>query len=162
MRKSLIPSILIAVVTLTGISCKSQPKADEGKTSELSKSENTEAKTVTIEHLTPATFKSKVFDFEAKEYKFAGNKPCIIDFYASWCGPCKVMAPTLQTIADEYKGIIDVYKVDVDAQKELAASFGISGIPTILFCPKTDKPQMTSGLLSKADFDKAIQEVLLK
>lgn len=158
--KKLIPILLIAVATLPGVSCKSQPKVDNSKAA--APPEKTETGAVTIEHLTPATFRSKVFDYESKTYKFEGDKPCIIDFYASWCGPCKVMAPTLQTIADEYKGKINVYKVDVDAQKELASAFGITGIPTLLFCPKTEKPQMSSGMMSKADFDKAIKEVLLK
>jgi thioredoxin-like negative regulator of GroEL len=72
------------------------------------------------------------------------------------------MAPTLQTVAEEYRDKIIVYKVDVDAQRELASSFGISGIPAILFCPKNNQPQMATGLLSKADFDKAVKEVLLK
>lgn len=159
MRK-LIPILLIAIATLPGVSCNSQPKVDNSKA--VTAPEKAETGAVTIEHLTPATFKSKVFDYESKTYKFEGDKPCIIDFYASWCGPCKVMAPTLQTIADEYKGKINVYKVDVDAQKELAAAFGISGIPTLLFCPKTEKPQMSSGMMSKADFEQAIKEVLLK
>lgn len=159
MRK-LIPILLIAIAALPGVSCKSQPKVDNSKA--VAAPEKAETGAVTIEHLTPATFKSKVFDYESKTYKFEGDKPCIIDFYASWCGPCKVMAPTLQTIADEYKGKINVYKVDVDAQKELASAFGISGIPTLLFCPKTEKPQMSSGMMSKADFEQAIKEVLLK
>lgn len=160
MRK-IIPIILIIITTLPIVSCNSQPKVDNSK-NEIAPPVKTGSGTVTIEHLTPATFKSKVFDYESKVYKFAGDKPCIIDFYASWCGPCKVMAPTLQTIADEYKGKINVYKVDVDAQKELASAFGISGIPTLLFCPKTEKPQMSSGMMSKADFEQAIKEVLLK
>ena len=156
--KKLIPLIIVVIASIPLISCKSQPSVN---TSEK-KTEIKEVAAVSIEHLTPSTFKSKIFDYEAKEYKFVGEKPCIIDFYASWCGPCKMMAPTLQTVAEEYKDKITVYKVDVDAQKELASAFGISGIPSILFCPKTEKPQMSSGLLSKADFDKAINEVLLK
>lgn len=154
--KKFIPIILFATVLIPLISCKSQPS--EGTV----KAENNNSKAVNIEHLTPATFKQKVFNYEAKEYAYLGEKPSIIDFYADWCGPCRVMAPTLQTIAEEYKDKITVYKVDVDEQKELASSFGITGIPSILFCPKGEKPQLSTGLLSKADFDKAINEVLLK
>ena len=115
----------------------------------------------TIEHLTKVTFKQKVFDFEVnKEWKYAGNVPCIIDFYADWCGPCKKLAPTVEQIAKDYKGKINVYKVNVDEQQELAGAFGIQGIPAVLFCPQTEKPQMSTGLISRADFDKAIKDVL--
>ena len=115
----------------------------------------------TIEHLTKVTFKQKVFDFEVnKQWKYAGNVPCIIDFYADWCGPCKKLAPTVEQIAKDYKGKINVYKVNVDEQQELAGAFGIQGIPAVLFCPQTEKPQMSTGLISRADFDKAIKDVL--
>lgn len=157
MRK-IIPIILLAIAGIPVISCNSQPK----ETAETKTAITTDVANVKIEHLTPETFKSKVFDFEGEQYKFVGDKPCIIDFYASWCGPCRIMAPTLQTVADEYKDKITVYKVDVDAQKELASAFGITGIPSLLFCPKDSKPQMSSGVLTKADLDKAISEVLLK
>jgi thioredoxin len=122
-----------------------------------------EAKKVStgIEHLSTASFKQKVFNYDVnKAWKFAGEKPCIIDFYADWCGPCRLLSPTVEKVANEYKGKIDVYKVNVDEQPELANTFGISGIPAVLFCPKSDKPQMTTGVISKADFDKAIKEVL--
>jgi len=115
----------------------------------------------TIEHLTKVTFKQKVFDFEVnKQWKYAGNVPCIIDFYADWCGPCKKLAPTVEQVAKDYKGKINVYKVNVDEQQELAGAFGIQGIPAVLFCPQTEKPQMSTGLISRADFDKAIKDVL--
>ncbi len=156
MKKN-IPIILILLAASWISSCKSQNSESLNSNTSVN-----ETSVVSIEHLTPKTFQSKVFDYQKEEYAFLGEKPCIIDFYASWCGPCKVMAPTLQTVAEEYKDKINVYKVDVDDQKELAASFGITGIPTLLFCSKNGKPQMSSGLLSKTDFDKAIQEVLLK
>jgi thioredoxin len=114
-----------------------------------------------VEHLTKLTFKQKVFDYEAnKQWKYAGNLPCIIDFYADWCGPCKRLAPTVEQIAKDYKGKIKVYKVNVDEQQELAGAFGIQGIPAVLFCPQTEKPQMSTGYISRADFDKAIKDVL--
>jgi thioredoxin len=116
---------------------------------------------VGVEHLTKATFKQKVFDFENnKQWKFAGNIPCIIDFYAEWCGPCKKLAPTVEQIAKDYKGKINVYKVNVDEQQELAGAFGVQGIPAVLFCPQTDKPQMSTGYITREDFDKAIKDVL--
>jgi thioredoxin len=159
MRK-IIPLTLLALAMFYVSSCKSQP-SNTPQNNEQAKNEIKESAIVQIEHLTHESFQTKVFNFKGSEYKFLGDKPCIIDFYASWCGPCKMMAPTLQTIANEYKDKITVYKVDVDAQKELAAAFGISSIPTLLFCPQTDKPQMSAGLLSKADLDQAIAEVLM-
>ena len=144
--------VLLALMQVTN-SC-------QGQQSSL-KQEGQKSATSLIEHLTIASFKQKVFDYEKnKAWKFAGDKPCIIDFYANWCGPCRILAPTIEQIAKEYHGKIYVYKVNVDEQPELANTFGISGIPAILFCPKTDKPQMSTGVISKADFDKTIKEVL--
>lgn len=114
-----------------------------------------------MENLTKETFKAKVFDYEAnKEWKYKGALPAIIDFYADWCGPCKMVAPVLEGIAKEYSGKIDVYKIDTDAQNELAGMFGISSIPSILFIPKEGKPQMAVGAMSKEGFKEAIDSVL--
>jgi len=114
-----------------------------------------------IEHLTKETFKDKVFNFEnSKEWKFEGDKPCIIDFYADWCQPCKTVAPVLEELSEEYKEKVDIFKVDTEDQQELAAMFGIQSIPSILFVPADDKPQMATGALPKDSFKKAINEVL--
>jgi thioredoxin len=115
-------------------------------------------------HLTKAEFLTKVYDFEKNpsEWVYAGNKPCIIDFYADWCKPCKIIAPILTELAGKYKGELTVYKINVDEEKELAQFFGIQSIPTVLFCPVDGKPQMTQGALPKESFEKAINEVLLK
>jgi len=114
-----------------------------------------------LEHLTKETFKEKVFNFEAnKEWKFEGNKPCLIDFYADWCGPCKMVAPILEELATEYKGKLDIYKVDTEDQQELAAMFGVRSIPSLLFVPTDGQPQMAMGALPKDSFHKAIKEVL--
>ena len=116
-----------------------------------------------LEHLTKDTFLSKVFDYEKnKEWKFEGKLPCLIDFYADWCGPCKMVAPILEELAVEYKGRIDIYKVDTEDQQELAAIFGIRSIPSLLFCPADDAPQMAMGALPKDTFKKAIEDILLK
>jgi len=115
-----------------------------------------------MEHLTLESFKEKVFDFEQnKEWKFAGSKPCIIDFYADWCGPCKMVAPVLEELSKEYKGKIDIYKVDTESQQELSSLFGIRSIPSILFCPMEGEPQMSAGALPKASFVELINEILL-
>ena len=114
-----------------------------------------------MEHLTKQTFMEKVFDFENnKDWKFNGDKPCIIDFYADWCQPCKMVAPILEELSEEYKGKVDIYKVNTEDEQELAAVFGIRSIPSILFVPKDDKPQMAMGALPKESFVDAIQKVL--
>jgi len=114
-----------------------------------------------MEHLTLETFKTKVFDFEKnKEWKFEGDKPCIIDFYADWCGPCKMVAPVLEELSKDYKGRVDIYKVDTESESELSSVFGIRSIPSILFVPKDGQPQMAAGAMPKASFEKAIEDVL--
>jgi len=116
---------------------------------------------MSIEHLTLDTFKEKVYDFEAsKEWKFKGKNPCIIDFYADWCGPCKMVAPVLEELSEEYHCKLDIYKVDTEAEQELAGKFGIRSIPSILFVPKNDKPQMSMGALPKETIRQLIKEAL--
>jgi thioredoxin 1 len=115
-----------------------------------------------MEHLTKDTFLNKVFNYETnKEWQFEGNLPCLIDFYADWCGPCKVVAPILEELSIEYKDKINIYKVDTETEQELAAAFGIRSIPSLLFCPKDGKPQMAMGALPKDALKSAIDEVLL-
>ncbi|MCP4132224.1 MAG: thioredoxin [bacterium] len=114
-----------------------------------------------MEHLTKETFKQKIFDYEAnKDWKFEGELPVIIDFYADWCGPCKMVAPVLEELAKDYEGKVDIYKVNTEQEQELAGAFGISSIPSILFIPKDDKPQMAAGALPKQSFEEAIRDVL--
>jgi thioredoxin 1 len=113
------------------------------------------------EHLTKETFISKVFNYETnKEWKFEGSLPCIIDFYADWCGPCKVVAPILEELAKEYDGKLDIYKIDTEKETELASVFGIQSIPSLLFVPKDGQPQMAMGALPKETFVKAFKDVL--
>lgn len=113
------------------------------------------------EHLTVDTFKEKVFNFdENKEWKFEGEKPCLIDFYADWCGPCKMVAPVLEELSEEYDGKLDIYKVNTEEQKELSAIFGIQSIPSMLFVPKDGQPQMAMGALPKDTLEKAFKDVL--
>jgi thioredoxin len=115
-------------------------------------------------HLTKAEFITKVANFEANptDWKYLGDKPCIIDFYATWCGPCKMVAPILEDLAKEYNGKINFYKVDVDAEPEIAAAYGIQSIPTIFFCPMNGTPQISQGAMPKESFQKTITDVLLK
>ncbi|MBT7816449.1 MAG: thioredoxin [Polaribacter sp.] len=113
------------------------------------------------ENLTKETFLKKVFNFEEnKEWKFEGNKPVLIDFYADWCGPCKTLAPILEQLSDEYKGKVDIYKIDTEAEQELAAAFGIRSIPSMLFCPMEGQPEMANGALPKAELERIMADVL--
>ena len=114
-----------------------------------------------VEHLTKETFLNKVFNYENnKEWKFEGEKPCIIDFYADWCGPCKMVAPVLEELAKDFDGKIDVFKVNTEEEQELASAFGIKSIPSFLFVPSEGLPQMAMGALPKETFVKAFKDVL--
>lgn len=119
--------------------------------------------------LTKAEFLVKVMDYEknSTEWVFKGDKPCLIDFYADWCGPCRIVAPILEELAKEYEGKINIYKVNVDVEKELASVFGVRGIPAFLYCPMEGQPSMTSGIARSNDetkqmFKDYIDKVLLK
>lgn len=115
-------------------------------------------------NLTKADFLNKVANYEANpnEWKFLGERPAIIDFYATWCGPCKMLAPVLDELAAEYEGQIDIYKVNVEEEEELSALFGIRSVPSILFIPMEGQPQMTQGAMPKPALKEAIHSVLLK
>lgn len=111
------------------------------------------------EHLTKESFLEKVFDYENnQEWNFKGDKPAIIDFYADWCGPCKMVAPIIEELSDKYEGQVDIYKIDTEAEQELSAVFGIRSIPSILFIPVDGQPQMAAGALPKSQFIKLIEE----
>jgi thioredoxin 1 len=114
-----------------------------------------------MEKLDKKTFIEKVFDFEKeKEWKYRGTLPAIVDFYADWCGPCKMVAPILEKISKEYDGKLHIYKIDTDKEQELAGAFGIQSIPSILFIPQNGEPQMSRGALGREAFDKAIADIL--
>jgi thioredoxin 1 len=122
-----------------------------------------------VRKLTKADFYEKVMNLEKspETWKYSGNLPCIVDFYADWCGPCRKASPILEELALQYKGKIVVYKVNTDEEKELARAFKIQGIPAFLWVPKDGKPTMSSGIASsteetKAMFEKMIKTVLLK
>ena len=115
-----------------------------------------------LEHLTSETFKQKIFNYENnKEWKFEGQTPAIIDFYADWCQPCKIVAPILEELSKEYEGKINIYKVNTEQEVELASAFGIRSIPSMLFCPTEGQPQMAVGALPKDNLIQAIDDVLL-
>jgi len=160
MKKS-ITLILLAFISMSFGCANNSKKTEDNKTaSSVAKETNTE-KVKTI-HLTNAEFKKKAFNYELnKEWKYEGDLPCIIDFYADWRGPCKRIAPILEELAKEYDGKIIIYKVNTETERELAGAFAIQSIPALLFVPVKGQPQMAQGALPKESFIKAIQEVLL-
>lgn len=133
----------------------------EGIKSETSYNNNASEK-ATI-HLNRAEFLARVYNFEKSPDKWVynGDKPAIVDFYADWCGPCKQVAPILEELAAKYKGEIYIYKIDTDAEQQLAGEFGITAIPTLMFIPQQGKPQVTQGALSKAQLENAIETILM-
>ena len=118
-----------------------------------------------MEHLTLKSFKEKICSCgiggeNDAEWKYKGELPCLIDFYADWCGPCKALAPVLEQLSEEFKGKIEIYKVDTEAQQELASMFGIQSIPTLLFVPLEGKPQLSAGAPPKPQLIETIKSVL--
>ncbi len=151
--------LVVVVLVLAG--CKVDPNDKNLK--KLKGEVITNKNKIEMEHLTKASFQEKVFNYEKnKDWKYEGDLPCLIDFYADWCGPCKMVAPVLEELAKEYEGKIHIYKVDTEAEQELAAAFGIRSIPSLLFCPKEGQPQMAQGALPKASMEKSIKELLLE
>lgn len=116
---------------------------------------------IMAELLNQESFKEKVFNFETnKEWKFAGDKPAILDFYADWCGPCKMLAPIFEELSKEYQGKIDFYKIDTEKEQQLAGMFGIRSIPTIMFMDTDGKePQVVQGALPKPQLKEVIEQV---
>ena len=118
----------------------------------------------TVQHITKAEFLQKVWNYEANSqaWKYEGTKPAIVDFFATWCGPCKALSPVLDELAREYGDKLVIYKVDVDQERELAGAFGIRSVPTLLFIPADGEPSMSPGAPSKAQLKQIIDEHLLK
>ena len=151
MRRKITLSVIIFSVFF--ITCKSEKPGSSG------------AKAASVSAVTPLTnegFKKMVFNYEInKEWKYEGNKPAIIDFYADWCAPCRQLSPIVEEIAKEYSGKIIVYKVDTEKERALAQSVGITGLPTLLFIPAKGKPQASMGFVSKENLVKAVNDILL-
>jgi thioredoxin len=162
--KKLLFILAVAVVSLQSCNAgQAKNKGNENNANEtpvetVSQKNATEGGTV---KLNKAKFLAEVWDYEnsPKEWKYKGSKPALIDFYADWCGPCKIAAPILEELSGEYAGKITIYKIDTQVEQELAAVFGISGIPAFLYIPIDGKPSMTSGIArSKEDTKKMFKE----
>ncbi|MBM4160326.1 MAG: thioredoxin [Ignavibacteria bacterium] len=114
------------------------------------------------ENINKEGFFEKVFNYEQnKEWKFEGDLPCVVDFWAPWCGPCRILGPVLEELSEEYKGKVNFYKVNTEDEQELAGAFGIRSIPSLLFIPKTGQPKMAVGALPKDVLKEAIDKELL-
>lgn len=152
-------TMLLVVLGVAISSCAGKEKKETVTDSK----QEMESKMKPIE-LTKADFLSKVANYEATpdKWEYLGDKPAIVDFYASWCGPCKMIAPILEELAEEYKDQIYIYKINTEQEQELAAAFGIRSIPTLLFIPMDGQPQMAQGAMPKTSFKEAIEKVLLK
>ena len=140
-----------------------QKEKEQGASSHVeSSSESASAGKVQV--LTASDFRKKIMDYESHpdEWVFTGSRPAIIDFYTTWCGPCKMMAPMVESLAGKYAGKIDFYKVDIDQEPELASVFGIRSIPTFLFIPLKGNPTMQMGAMQKEDFEEIIGKVMKK
>ena len=113
--------------------------------------------------LTAEKFKSDIFDYTTNnEWAYKGERPAIIDFYADWCGPCKMVAPIMEELSEEYAGQVDIYKVDTEVEQELSGVFGIRSIPSFLFIPTEGQPMMQPGALPKDAFKEVIEKELLQ
>ena len=155
--------IFILAITFSIISCGNIQgnQAVENPTIETEGDETSDE--VKPEYLTYETFKEKVWDFEKnpEEWKYEGEVPCVIDFYADWCKPCKMVAPIMDDLAKKYEGKVKIYKIDTDKEKKLAGVFGIRSIPSVLFSPMKGKPMMQTGALQKEAYIQIIDEDLL-
>ena len=115
-----------------------------------------------VKHLTKKEFIEEVFDFEnEKDWKYKGSKPAMIDFWAPWCGPCRMVGPVVDELSNEFKGEVNFYKVNTDDEQDLSMAFGIRSIPSLLFIPMEGKPKMAAGALPKQDLKRIIEKELL-
>ena len=156
----LIKSIMSAFAIVLATTACAGNGGENKKSNEPTKEDNK----MEVVSLNKAEFLKKVYDFEANpnDWKFEGKRPAIVDFYATLCGPCKALHPVLEELSKEYSGKVDIYQIDVDQEKELAAAFGIRSIPTLLLIPMKEEPRITQGALPKDQLKKAIDEFLLK
>lgn len=148
-------SVWVAIATMLMFCCTLSAKSEKRDTENAAQGK--------VISLNKADFLEKVFNYEknAETWLYEGDKPCIIDFYADWCAPCKKVAPILAELAEQYKEDIVVYKINVDKEKELTAAFGIQAMPTFLFIPKEGIPQMAQGALPREEFERLIKSFLL-
>ena len=156
--KNLTTFVLMTVLSMIFLSCNERGHTNKEK--EIVTIKEKKMKTI---KLNKADFLKKVANYEVTpgEWKYLGDKPAIIDFYADWCAPCRAISPVLEELAEEYGNKIYIYKIDTEKEQELAQLFGIRSIPSLLFIPMNGKPQMAQGALPKSELKKAIDDILL-
>lgn len=162
---NIIMALIVAIVVLGSCSNNKKSKSEDKTTTSTIKTKNTikSDNELATKYLSTEDFKKKIMNYDEhpQEWVFEGNRPAIIDFYATWCGPCKMTAPIIERLARKYKGQIDFYKVDIDQERELAQIFGIRSIPTFLFIPMKGQPTAQMGAMQLADFEEIIESELL-
>lgn len=163
MKKLFIMLLTLASVGLATYACAgkgTQRQNQPNKQTETSTQTTAKGEVITLDK---AMFLKKICNYEQEEsWKFLGDKPAIIDFYADWCGPCRMVAPIMQELAKEYANEIVIYKINVDKERELAALFNATSIPLFIFIPMDEAPQILRGAADKATYKQAIDEFLLK
>lgn len=159
MKKNILALIVLsAFFLLTGC----QPKSSETKSAPGVSQQTKPTAKVTPMELTAEEFKKRIANYEThpNEWVYLGERPAVIDFYATWCGPCKMTAPIFADLANTFAGKVDFYKIDIDQQPELAGLFGVTSIPSLLFIPKEGKPSMSVGAMERQQMQAAIQDLL--
>jgi thioredoxin len=151
---AMVAGIVIMLASCGNAGARTDKNAD-------SKTQNTQTKGAGVQELNAASFNSKVYDMTSEGLKYLGDKPAIVDFTATWCGPCQRISPILEELAKEYDGKIVIYKVDIDKNRDLATAFNISSIPAIMYIPLNGEPVMTVGARDKGKFKTEIETVLL-
>ena len=162
---NIIMALIVAIVVLGSCSNNKKSNSEDNTTTPTIKTKDTIKydNELATKYLSTEDFKKKIMNYDEhpQEWVFEGNRPAIIDFYATWCGPCKMTAPIIERLARKYKGQIDFYKVDIDQERELAQIFGIRSIPTFLFIPMKGQPTAQMGAMQLADFEEIIESELL-
>ena len=116
-----------------------------------------------VTYLNTKEFKARIFDYTTNaEWQYKGDKPCVIDFYTTWCGPCKRLAPIMEELSQTYCDQVKFYKVDTERERELAGVFRINSIPQVLYIPVDGEPILLKGLYPKENIVEIIDEYLLK
>ncbi|MCL1868195.1 MAG: thioredoxin [Paludibacter sp.] len=151
-------NLTVLLLILSAFFACNRTQKTENSTKISTQKENIKMRTI---HLTTTEFKTKIFDFQTNsKWNYAGDKPCLVDFYADWCSPCRMLAPILEELAAEYTDKLYIYKVDTEVEQELVKVFNIRSIPSLLFVRKDKQPTMIQGAMGKTDLKQAINEIL--